>query len=111
MINFRPRPDVDTGGRIFQDQQGCAQVHPARHHHFLLVAAGQGADVDIDVLRPHVEQLHLLLAGRGFGAAAVELTTAYATYEQLDNTDPTNGGAAWTQSEMNGLQLDVQSAT
>ncbi|PKN36600.1 MAG: hypothetical protein CVU62_13865 [Deltaproteobacteria bacterium HGW-Deltaproteobacteria-2] len=38
------------------------------------------------------------------------LTTAWATYESLNNTNPVTGNA-WLQSEMNALQLNVRSAT
>lgn len=37
------------------------------------------------------------------------LTTAFSTYEDYFTTDPTTG-SAWTQAEMNGLQLDLRSA-
>lgn len=47
----------------------------------------------------------------GFGTGATKaLTTAYATYEQLDLTNPVSS-AAFVQSEMNALQLDMQSVT
>lgn len=46
-----------------------------------------------------------------FGTGATKaLTTAYATYEQLDATNPVTGNA-FTQSEINALQLDMQSLT
>ena len=41
--------------------------------------------------------------------SAHALTTAFATYEDLLSTDPTNGGAAWGSS-LSGYQLDLQSA-
>jgi hypothetical protein len=45
-----------------------------------------------------------------FGTGATKtLTTAYATYEQLDATNPVTA-AAWAQSDMNALQLDMRSA-
>ena len=49
----------------------------------------------------------------GSSPGSQALTTAYTTYEELDQTDPTNGGAAFTQGELTGtlagLQLDVRS--
>jgi hypothetical protein len=45
-----------------------------------------------------------------FGTGATKtLTTAYTTYEQLDATNPVTA-AAWAQSDMNALQLDMRSA-
>jgi len=45
-----------------------------------------------------------------FGTGAQKtLTTAYLTYEQLDATNPVTT-AAWAQSDMNALQLDMRSA-
>lgn len=47
----------------------------------------------------------------GFGTGATKaLTTAYATYEQIDSTNPVTA-AAWVQSDMNALQVDAQSLT
>ena len=36
--------DVDAGGRIFQGQDAAADPQPARQHHLLLIAAGEGLD-------------------------------------------------------------------
>jgi hypothetical protein len=47
----------------------------------------------------------------GFGTGATKLlTTAYATYEQFDSINPVTG-LAWAQSDMNALQLELQSLT
>lgn len=46
-----------------------------------------------------------------FGTGATKaLTTAYATYEQIDATNPVTA-VAFVQSEMNALQVDAQSVT
>jgi hypothetical protein len=45
-----------------------------------------------------------------FGTGATKTpTTAYTTYDQLDATNPVTA-AAWAQSDMNALQLDMRSA-
>lgn len=44
-----------------------------------------------------------------FNGSNLAITTAYATYEQLDATNPITG-VAWVQTDMNALQLDVRSA-
>jgi hypothetical protein len=47
----------------------------------------------------------------GFGTGATKLLTAvYATYEQFDSINPVTG-LAWAQSDMNALQLEMQSLT
>jgi len=46
-----------------------------------------------------------------YGAGATKtMTLAYASYEQLDITNPVTS-ATWVQSDMNGLQLDIQALT
>lgn len=37
------------------------------------------------------------------------LTGSYATYETLDNTDPTNSGAAWAAADDNSMQIQLAS--
>jgi hypothetical protein len=63
---------------------------------------------------PGVTQVELGYNSGGsvaYGTGATKaLTTGYTTYNQLDSINPVTG-VAWVQSDMNGLQIDMQALT
>jgi hypothetical protein len=63
---------------------------------------------------PAVTQVQLGYNSGGsvaYGSGATKaVTTAYATYEQYDATNPITS-AAWASSDINGLQLDIKAVT
>src|SRR4051794_21194 len=73
-VDLRAGTDVDPSGRFVQQQHPAVPQQPAGQHDLLLVAAGQRADLAVDVDRPQVQCLRLLAGRALLGAPGQEAT-------------------------------------
>ena len=77
-VDLRPRPDVDTAGRLVEEQDLAVAEQPAGQDDLLLVAAGEGARDPGHVGRPDVERLGLRAGGGLLGAPGQEAAAGEA---------------------------------
>ncbi len=63
-VDLRAGADVDAAGGLVQQQHPAVAQQPAGQHDLLLVAAGQRADLAVDVGRAHVQRVGQLRGGR-----------------------------------------------